>query len=431
MFFAPGNISDKHESSGSVGVMFALLIVPIILSVGACFDYSIALVVKHRLQAAADAAALGSISQKSPAVTTVSGTGATGHIASGETDALNIVKANYGDIKFGSITSSSISVTYSNNTFYSNVSLTSAVPTYFMSIIGINSIDVSVNSAAENKPPLYYNFYVLEDNSPSMGLGATSQDITALEQKFDGCAFTCHITGSTSDTYTTAKAAGITLRIEVVSNAVQSMIAKAKAAQSFVGQYKIALYSLGDDAQQMKLTTVFNLSSDLTAAASAAAAVDLMRIPYQNYNDDQTTDLLPAISSLKSTIGVGGTGLSASDPIKVLFLVSDGVEDAVRPNGCLQAVTSGTRCQQQLDTSACTEIKNNGADIASLYTTYQELNSNTWYNTYIAPFYTDIAPAMKTCATSGLYFEVGPDDDVGSALSSLFDQVVSKTHLTN
>ena len=48
-------------------------------------------------------------------------------------------------------------------------------------------------------------------------------------------------------------------------------------------------------------------------------------------------------------------------------------------------LTGGTRCQEPIDTSFCTTIKNRGIKVAVLYTTYLPLPTNCWYNEWIAP----------------------------------------------
>ena len=418
------------DRSGATSVVFALLILPLMFAVGAAIDYAIAARTKETLQAAADAAAVGAISMSSSAVKQVIQTGISGEVKVAESDALKIAQANFAGSRFSDITSSQISVQYVNNTFNSDIKLTSEVPTYFVGLFGVNSITVSARAIAQNKPVYYYNFYVLIDNSPSMGLGATASDISALEAVNGGCAFACHLTGATYDTYALAKQQGITLRYQVVSRAVQSMITQAAASQLVSNQYKMAVYSLGADAQTTKLTPVATLSSSLSAVAKAAANVDLMTIPYQNYNNDQQTDLLTALGDIKTIIGTSGSGLSASDPIKVLFLVSDGVEDAERPLNCREKL-NGKRCQQPLDTAPCASIKANAVKLASLYTTYQKIPGNVWYSTWIAPFQSKIATNMKTCASDGLYAEVAPSGDVSAVLNQLFANVVSETHLTH
>lgn len=427
----------RHQRAGSISLIFALAIVPLILAVGACIDYAIALIVEMQLQTAADAAALGCLSQTSPAIISAVTKNQSGEIAAAETDATNIADATFGSSNLGSVSSRTIKVNYASNTFTADVSLSASVPTYFMGMIGVKTLSVAVHSSSTYRPALYYTFYILIDNSPSMGLGATPADITALETataKKDGaankCAFACHITGSTTDWYVYAKNHGITLRINVVASAVQSMIAKAKSSQSFTGQYAMAVYSLGTSAESdFGLKNVYGPSTDLATVATKAATVDLMTIKYQNYNNDQETDLLGNLTAIKKIMGTSGSGVSASDPIKVLFLITDGVEDVNR-TPCNEKLASGNRCQQEMDYSACTQIKANGVRVVGLYTTYQAVPNNDWYNNYVAPYKSKIPLAVKACATDGLYYEVGPGDDVGGALTDLFASVISMTHLT-
>lgn len=420
----------SRDRSGATAVILALLIVPILFAIGSAVDYSIAARSREQLQNAADAAATGSIAMSSTAVKQVIQTGVTGEIKAAETDALNISKVNFNSSTFSQITSSVISVTYQSSVFNSDITLTTVVPTYFVRLFGVDNITITVHATAQNRPVYYYNFYVLVDNSPSMGLGATAADISALEAINAGCAFACHITGSTYDVYTLAKQQGITLRIKVVAKAVQAMISQASATQVVSGQYKMAVYSLGADAQTATLTQVAALSSSLPNVATTAASIDLMTIPYQNYNNDQETDLLTALNSLKTTIGNSGTGLSASDPIKVLFIISDGVEDANRPSNCKQPL-DGNRCQEPIDTTPCASIKANNVQIVGLYTTYQKIPSNNWYNTWISPFQSKIGTSMKTCASDKYYAEVPPSGDVSTVLTQLFTSVVSETHITH
>jgi hypothetical protein len=136
---------------------------------------------------------------------------------------------------------------------------------------------------------------------------------------------------------------------------------------------------------------------------------------------------------MKSEIGKGGAGLTASDRQKVMFFVSDGVNDSYKGGGCKKKTTSGAsagRCQQPLDFDACDKIKKNGVQIAVLYTTYQPITKNSWYNTYIKPFRTEINPAMKACASDGLFFEVSPSDGIEEAMNALFLKVVNLPKLT-
>ena len=92
---------------------------------------------------------------------------------------------------------------------------------------------------------------------------------------------------------------------------------------------------------------------------------------------------------------------------------------------------SGTRCQAPFDTTWCTTVKNRGIRIAVLYTTYLPLPTNSWYNTLVAPFQSQIGTDMQSCASPGLYFAITTDGDITAAMQALFEEAVSTARLTN
>ncbi|MFX8899333.1 hypothetical protein ABTN01_19705, partial [Acinetobacter baumannii] len=57
------------------------------------------------------------------------------------------------------------------------VTYKASVPTAFMGLIGINAMPIRGSSTAASGLPTYIDFYVLLDNTPSMGVGATTADI--------------------------------------------------------------------------------------------------------------------------------------------------------------------------------------------------------------------------------------------------------------
>jgi hypothetical protein len=188
------------------------------------------------------------------------------------------------------------------------------------------------------------------------------------------------------------------------------------------------------------MTTIQSLTSNLTTAKSAAAAIDLMTVPYQNYASDTDTDFGDVLTDMNKAITTPGTGTTASSPQKYLFFVSDGVGDRVNGSpGCSQAVTNGSdpqtgksyvRCQEPLNVSFCTAIKNRGIKIAVLYTTYLPLPTNAWYMSWIAPFSSQIGANMQACASPGLYFEVSPTQGISEAMNALFQKAVAQARLT-
>ena len=298
-----------------------------------------------------------------------------------------------------------------------------------MNVIGFPTMNVKGTSSAAIDLPNYIDFYLLLDNTPSMGVAATPADISKMVANTpDKCAFACHDLSDSDDYYKLAKRIGVTMRIDVVRQATQKLMDTATSTASVPNQYRMAIYTFGSACNGTSLTTVSPLTTSLSSAKTAANAIDLMTIPQQNYNYDQCTDIDDVMSSLNSAIPAPGPG-TASKPQKFMFFVSDGVADANDPSGCTKPTTSG-RCQEPLKLATCTAMKARGVQIAVLYTTYLPLPTDGWYNKWIAPFSSEIATKMQACASPGFYFEVSPTEGISDAMDALFRKAVNQAHLT-
>ncbi len=75
-----------------------------------------------------------------------------------------------------------------------------------------------------------------------------------------------------------------------------------------------------------------------------------------------------------------------------------------------------------------------------LYTTYLALPTNSWYNSWIAPFNagpygpspdSQIAQNMQACASPGLYFEVSPSQGISEVMTALFQKAISDARIEN
>lgn len=417
------------DRNGNIAIIFALALVPLLSFVGAAVDYSLAARAKTKLMVALDTAVLVATAKSE----------ITKSASAAQSDAL---KAFAGQMSAFGMTSSSVTITVTDSvtTRTASGTATSSVTTYFMGILGYKTLGFSVSSSAAASLPSYIDFYVLLDNSPSQGLGATTADMTALQNATsDSCAFACHdiYTSSSKKTlqkssyYSIAKKLGIKMRIDLVRDATQSLTDTATASQLVSNQYRMAVYTMGSDCSSIGLTTISALTSSLSSVKTAVAGVDLMTIPYSNYNNDMCTDFDGTLSSMNGAIPTPGDG-SSSSPQKWLFFVSDGVADYYYPSSCSQTViTSSGRCQEPLTTTICNTIKARGVKIAVLYTTYLAITNNSWYNTYIAPWRSSIATKMQACATSGYYYEVSSDASISDALNALFQKAIAASHLTN
>jgi len=420
-----------HQQSGSVAIIFGLTIIPVILAIGAAVDYSFTFTVKTKLDSALDAAVLSAVDRDAMSRTA----------NAAQSSARDIFKAQATTVKNASIRTVSAKVTDNSTSRTAVVSYKASVPTAFMGLVGIKNIAIQGTSNATNGFPTYIDFYVVLDNTPSMGVGATAADVnTMIANTSDQCAFACHdLSTSPNDYYGLAKKLGVQMRIDVVRQATQQLMDTASAAQVVSGQFRMAIYTFGSSAKSEGLTTVQSLTSNLATAKSAASSIDLMTVPYQNYASDTDTDFGNVLTGVNTAIPTPGSGTSSS-PQKYLFFVSDGVADrALGSPACSQPTTNGTdpqtgktyvRCQEPFDVSLCTTMKNRGIKIAVLYTTYLPLPTNSWYNSWIAPFSSTIATNMQNCASPGLYFEVSPTQGISDAMSALFQKAVQQARLT-
>ena len=430
--------SFRTDTRGNVAMIFTVAIIPVLGFVGAAVDYSIAARTRTKIEAALDTAVLMATSK----------TETTYSAATAQADAIAMFNAQLST--FGvTTTTPSITVTDTPTGRSATGTASSVVPTTFMKIMGFNSLTVSGSSTAQVGLPTYVDFYLLLDNTPSMGVAATPADVTTMvnaTQSQGGCAFACHNTYTdstekhvdTNTNYALAKSLGVTTRIDVVRQATQSLMTTAGNTETVANQFRMAIYTLGADCSSPSLTTITPLTSSLTSAATAASNIDLMTTPYQGYNNDQCTDFDNVLATMNTTIPTPGAG-TASAPQKYLFYVSDGVADAYYPSTCTKTTTGG-RCQEPLTVATCTAIKNRGIKIAVLYTTYLQLPTNSWYMTWIDPFNqgpfgpspnSQIAQNMQACASPGFFFEVSPTQGISDAMNALFKKAVSEAHLTN
>lgn len=417
------------DRRGNFGLVLALLMAPLAMAMGVALDIGYAIDIKTEIQGAADSAAVGALSEQSVGVIAALSQGLSGELQIAEQDADKLLRSNLQAKALQYLSAQEIMIQRKGATITSRVQVTASVPTSFLGLFGRKTIDVSAVAEGSFVPANYIDFFLLLDNSPSMGLGATTADIAKLESANGGCAFACHDKSNANNAYALAKSIGVMTRIELVSEAAQKMMETATDKRRYADQYRMAVYSMGAKAENAVLTNVAGMSSNLDDVSTETAKIDLMSIPYQNFNNDQQTDLRGSLDTLMGLMGKSGSGGNASDRQKVLFLVSDGVEDAARPT-CLKRTTNGTRCQAPLDSSVCESIKQNGVSIAVLYTTYQPIESNDWYKTWIKPFRSEIPTAMKSCATDGLYFEVSPSEGIDDAMNALFLKVINMPRLT-
>jgi len=427
------------DRSGNFGIMTALMLVPLIGAAGVALDFGRALTTKEQLAGAADAAAVGAIAEKSKAVAQALAMPGDGSVALDATEARNIFFGQMSGELSKLAVDVDIDIVKNNGIISSRVSYSVAMPTTFLRVLGKDDVSVSGKATAEYQTPSFLDFYMLLDNTPSMGVGATPADVTKLRaatknNATDGdCAFACHVVSTDgvedlNSYYYLAKAIGATIRIDVVADAVAALMKTAQQTQTVTGQFRMSAYTFGESALDTKLFTVSNPTTDFASVSKATEKIVLMSIPSHNYPNNQT-DYDLVLAGINDKIKSTGNGSSAAERQAIVFLVADGVGDALK-SSCTQKSNNG-RCMEPINVKYCDDLKLRGIKIAVLYTTYLPLPENGFYNSWIAPFQAKIPTAMEACASPGYYFEVSPTQGIAAAMDTLFRKIVSSPRITS
>jgi Flp pilus assembly protein TadG len=194
----------RRDQRGNLAVIFAVATVPLIAAIGCAIDYSEATRIKAKLQSAADAAAVASISKNSSGWLAASLMTTDGPVVPAQTDAANIFNGNItasSSLFTNKIVTPVVTKTGPNLT--ATVNFSADVPVTFMKVFGptgLQKLTVSGISKASSSLPPYLDFYLMLDVSGSMGLPSTNAEQTRLSainpDDFsvypNGCTFACH-----------------------------------------------------------------------------------------------------------------------------------------------------------------------------------------------------------------------------------------------
>lgn len=435
-----------RDKSGNFAILSALLIIPIVGSAGVALDVVRAMSVKSDLQMAADSAALAVVAESSASAEAARRMASNGVISVGKEEAEAFFHSNQRGNPEYRLLALDVQVKKNGTVIESSVSFKASLNTTLSRVLGKDFLTVSGSATAKYETETYTDFYLLLDNSPSMGVGATPADVATMKVAL-GCEFACHLSlpdGSSNPNSSyfrlrnkDPKARGYinaTTRIDVVAKATASLMDTAEDTRKRPDQYRIAVYTFGKTAEDAffnkDLPEIVSRTSDLQGAKKKVKEIELMSVPDHHYKSDQHTNFDRALTRIIPKMGTSGNGASSATPEKILFFVSDGVADAAKAACTKKKIWNG-RCQEPIDTKLCDNLKKQGFRIAVLYTTYLPLPDNPHYKNWIAPFETEIGPRMQACASPGLFFEVSPSQGISEAMSALFKKAISSPRLTN
>jgi Flp pilus assembly protein TadG len=456
--------SFLRSSRGNVAMIFAISLVPLIYLTGMGVDYGSAAMRESQLNAIADSASLAAVT---PAMMD-------------QTDSASVTAAtNYFNAQATAITGvnspkPTVTVADSITTRTVTVSFTATSTDFFPNVLGRATIPLSGSSQAVGSVAPNIDFYLLLDDSPSMALPATTAGIASLQsyttkQETGGCAFACHESdpsadnlqnpskvkcadGSTQfptggeDNYSLAVCLGITLRVDNMRTAVENLTSTAtQTEQNYSATYRMAVYTF--DSGFNSLSALTSSLSTVSSEVSSLALEEVYKnnnLTSSNANADEDTNYDNAMTKINTAMPAPGNGTNAKGdtPQEVLFIVTDGIEDEPAPGTTLNPTSDDSGRQQyymNANTDWCTKIKNRGIRIAIIYTQYLPVTNDGWYNNFdnsgkglgwLQTPTDQVATALQSCASPGLYYEVTTNGDISSAMSSLFQEAVVTAHLS-
>ncbi|MBY3536025.1 pilus assembly protein [Rhizobium laguerreae] len=431
------------DRGGNVAIVVALTLVPMIVAVGASFDYIRAYNVRQRMQSDLDTALIAAVKEI-------------------DTDDAVALKQKVSDWFHAQVENSytlgDINIDTSNHKITATASGT--VPTTLMKIANIDTVDVSVASAVKGPATSYLNVYIVIDTSPSMLLAATTAGQSSMYSGI-GCQFACHTgdahtVGKTKYTnnYEYSKAKGIKLRADVAGDAVKDVLALIDTSDTSHQRIKVGLYSLGDTLTEVLAPT---LSTDTARNRLADAGYGLT-----SATSKAATYFDVSLATLKQKVGTGGDGTASNSPLKLVLLLTDGVQSqrewvTDKVTWSNNKAISGAYWNKvaPLNPAWCAYLKNQSATMAVLYTEYLPLTSDWGYNATVGSTMAsanwkgtyggimqngvstsitrrDYIPyALSDCASSkSLFLSASSSAEITAGLSALFTQYLASVRLT-
>ena len=449
-------LSARVGCDGAVVIITAVSAPVLVMIVGFAADYGYASYINQRLARATDSATLGSVSQT--AATTAGGYDKTSAM---QTIGNNVFTANIGDLNSTGVTFSLSVVSDGTGGVIATGSYAYKCPTFFGGLLGINNIPLSGTAKTIARPVVYVNYYILVDNSQSMGIGTTQADMTALYQRVlaysnaapptgvssqpgdGGCVFGCHnkqVIGYNAwqqpiyQKYTNEDLAHnaiygspITLRLDSAITAVNSIITSAQQIAGITKNIKFGIYTIGEDSNTGKSVQLIKdpPTTDYAATQTAVSTIDLVNTDgsQSTGNTDFHDEITDFLASQSPAIAQG-SGASATSPINYIFLITDGIND-VRGN-----CNKYRLCSSPIDSSECNVLKKN-AIVGVIYTTYlpiyqfnQPSDPEDRFDVIMGtPQPAQAKLALQNCATSSdWFFEAQDGPTLISSVQALFQR---------
>jgi uncharacterized protein (UPF0333 family) len=364
----------RHRG-GNFGLFAALLLPVLLLAIGIAIDYAMSLSASQRLKAAADAAVLAAINEAEEAYVAQETVDLKALItASGN----GFFKAGASRVTEAELSGFSVTPKIDKNALLASLSYKARYKTFLLGMFGHDYIDIANTSRAIVNVRSFITINFLIDVSASMGIGATDADQKKVADA-TGCSFACHLGAARgSSSYDAARAAGAEMRIDVARNGTLKAIDAIEATSVFPGQVTVGLYTFSNSLTEISPPTD-------PRAANFAYLRGKIRDSILLDIENGGTNIESALREIESKLPRSGGGLSASDRIQYVVVLSDGVESGqswTPSTGWVKHPSTRENVPYRgyephevnyaLNATSCDSLKAAGAGVHFIYTEYLE-----------------------------------------------------------
>ncbi len=475
--------------TGAIAVVFAAMSVPLCMLTGLVIDYGWALQAKSQLDLAADAAAIAAV--RTAAAGYAAGQTSAVYLAEAQTAATQWWTSQAGTVAEAKNFAATTSLSQSGQTLTAALAYTASVYQVMPRLFGASSgatATVANSVSASIAVHGYATVDLLLDNTSSMLLPATDTDLLKLQTAEalwlnsatnkqsvntgasglvganlsnntpfytwnlplpavgNYCAFACHwVSGSGAsnpqDFYGVARAAGATLRFDLVQSAAESAIQQMETLERVSGQLSIGIYAFGGVSMSSSayLNTVFaeapidtTTNGVVTRNAGALAAIAAMNALSSPVTwDTPNTNIGAAMTAMQASAGSAGNGSTSVSPEKSVILVTDGMED----DAATQSIPS---TEGPINSSICSNLKLAGYTVYVVYTPYGSSPVYLPSNIALQPYITgatspSLLAALQSCASApGDVIQASSLADLQAAMVTIVNAAVGgTTRVTN
>ncbi len=247
------------------------------------------------------------------------------------------------------------------------------------------------------------------------------------------CAFACHFdttvpAGTGNDYFALARstigtAKQVTLRFDLVKKATNNVIAAMKTYNLSINNLGVGVFTFSNS-----LTRVYPASGEAgndwdAATAAVGAPPNAPNKPDTGIQPDGSsdvadTDFPDSMNALAGQLSKSGDGSTAATPRKVLFIVTDGLQDYYTTPG-----NTNTRSVAAINPTYCTNFKNMGYSIYVVYTPYEPLMNSFYLN--------NLVPIVETTGANSLSYNLqacasGPANYISASDGSSLQAALQK-----